>query len=77
MVDFEKRNPEIWHSVVARPGWVTAPNSWQAAVAPTSTSIGLEALAAAMVDVVVHDSDDQMFESAELKTRGNALLGKP
>ena len=77
MIDFEEQNHRKWQSIIARPGWVTAPNSWQAAVAPASTSIGLETLAAIMVEVAVHGSNDKMQESAELKTRGNALLTTP
>lgn len=78
LVEIQENHSEVFAGYLFRPGSVLLPGiAWKIAGAltrPVQDSVGVEVLAAAMLDVAFKGWDTEVIEHRDLKSRGEALL---
>ncbi|KAJ5578213.1 uncharacterized protein N7459_007177 [Penicillium hispanicum] len=80
LVEIQENHPETFASYLLRPGSVLLQGmAWKIAGAltrPIQDSVGVEAMAAVLIDVAMEGWESQVMENDVLKARGQALLLK-
>lgn len=78
LIEVQENHPEKFTAYFFRPGSVLLPGiAWKIAgvlTRPVQDSVGVEVLAAAMIDVAFKGWDTEVIEHQHLKSRGEALL---